>query len=92
MADITGKQLNREWKVGALHALYRKNGTWYNLLERFPGALFDTNGYILFETREDFHEFRERRGVSGRKEIYVQDGIASHPDYIPIRPTPTLTR
>ena len=56
MADITGKQLNREWKVGALHALYRKNGTWYNLLERFPGVLFDTNGYIPFQTREDFRK------------------------------------
>src|SRR5580692_1594148 len=38
-ARPSGKRLNEEWKVGALHALYRKDGTWYNLLERFPGAL-----------------------------------------------------
>ena len=86
MAAITGKQLNREWEVGALHALYRRDGTWYNLLECFPGALFDTNGYIPFQTRDDFNEFRQRRGVSGRKQIYVQGGIAGHPDYILVNP------
>ena len=84
-ARPSGKRLNEEWKVGALHALYRKDGTWYNLLERFPGALFDSNGYILFDTRTDFENFRHRQGVSGRKQIYVQDGIASHTNYIRVR-------
>jgi 5-methylcytosine-specific restriction protein A len=86
MVAITGKQLNRDWEVWALHALYRRDGTWYNLLDRFPGALFDTNGYIPFQTRDDFNKFRQRRGVSGRKQIYVQGGIAGHPDYILVNP------
>jgi len=33
--------LNQKWKVNARHPLYREDGIWYRLLERFPGALFD---------------------------------------------------
>ena len=36
--QITGKQLNEEWSVGAKHALFHRNGRWYNNLERFPGC------------------------------------------------------
>ncbi len=50
----TGKNLNKRWNVGAQHALYHKDGTWYQILERFPGALFDHNGYVLFNTKEQF--------------------------------------
>jgi hypothetical protein len=49
-----GKRLNKLWKVGAKHALYREDGYWYMRLERFPGALFDPNGYVLFETEQAF--------------------------------------
>ena len=49
MPGITGRNLNEKWKVGAKHALYHKDGTWYERLEKFPGALFDPYGYILFE-------------------------------------------
>src|SRR3970040_83287 len=38
---LDGKQLNDEWKVGARHALFSRDGAWYENLERFPGALFD---------------------------------------------------
>ena len=51
---ITGRQLNREWKVGAQHALYRKSGDWYYQLDKFPGVLFDAEGYVLFRTKEEF--------------------------------------
>ena len=51
MAGINGKLLNEQWRVGARHALYEENGKFYMPLERFPGAYFDANGYVLFETR-----------------------------------------
>ena len=53
---LNGEMLNREWKVGARHALYHKDGTFYENLERFPGALFDPDGYILFKTQDDYQE------------------------------------
>lgn len=48
---VTGRRLNARWGVRALHALYHQDGTWYHVLKRFPGALFDAHGYILFEDR-----------------------------------------
>ena len=54
MPGITGRNLNEKWKVGAKHALYHKDGTWYERLEKFTGALFDPYGYILFETLEAY--------------------------------------
>jgi 5-methylcytosine-specific restriction enzyme A len=74
MARRMGQARNDEWNVNALHALYRENGTWYHLLERFPGALFDANGYILFDREEDY---KNCSGVHLGKETTVPKGIAS---------------
>jgi len=82
MASNTGRTLNRDWGVNAHHALYRENGTWYHLLERFPGALFDKNGYIVFETEANY---RKCSGVFiGKKKNWmnVPKGIASLPGYV----------
>jgi 5-methylcytosine-specific restriction enzyme A len=79
MSRVTGRKLNEHWGVGAAHALYHHRGTWYHLLERFPGALFDPNGYVLFRTRE---ELESCPGFSGCGELYVANGIASLPGYI----------
>ena len=51
-----GKNLNSLWNVRAKHALYYKDGNWYQVLTRFPGALFDPHGYILFRTSEEFEK------------------------------------
>ncbi len=51
---ITGNALARRWKVSVRHALYHKDGTWYNNLTRFPGALFDPKGYVVFSTEADY--------------------------------------
>jgi hypothetical protein len=80
---MTGKQLNEEWKVGAKHALYRETGNWFQLLKRFPGALFDANGYILFETRR---EYEQCEALQIGRELGVPRGIASIPGYIRMTP------
>ena len=50
---VTGSRLNREWGANARHALYREDGRWFHVLERFPGALFDAHGYIVFQTENE---------------------------------------
>ena len=40
-----GKFLNTQWNVGARHALYHREGTFYMPPEQFPAALFDENGH-----------------------------------------------
>lgn len=77
--QLSGKLLNKEWKVGVRHALYHKDGCWYNNLEYFPGALFDPNGYIVFNTEE---EYKSCRYLNIGKETNVPKGIWSIPGYV----------
>lgn len=74
-----GQLLNDEWKVGARHALYHKDGHWYNNLQEFPGALFDPDGCIIFETEE---EYRNSSYLNIGQQTNVPKGISSIPGYI----------
>lgn len=76
---LDGKQLNDEWKVGARHALFSRDGTWYENLERFPGALFDQRGYVLFKTEQ---EYRNNPDVSIGKKTNIRGGISSLSAYV----------
>jgi len=46
-------RLKTAWKVEAVQARYRDTGDWYAMLEDFPAALFDKEGYILFSSKQD---------------------------------------
>lgn len=74
----TGASLAARWNVDVRHALYRKTGDWYHQLERFPGALLDENGYVVFETEEAFRACPELRI---RQDVSVPGGIAGIPGY-----------
>ncbi len=76
---LTGVKLNEEWGVGARHALFHKDGTWYNNLGKFPGALFEPDGYILFRTEKDY---LESPYVKVGKETNIPKGISSIPGYV----------
>lgn len=54
MSRINGKKLKSKWGVNVVHALYNKDGNWYEYLKSFPGALFDPTGYIAFETENEY--------------------------------------
>ena len=77
---ITGQYLNRKWKVGARHALYRQDGRWYHHLKRFPGALFDADGYVVFETKEAYEQCRKLQ--HGVRLNVRPGGISSIPGYV----------
>lgn len=70
--------LNRSWGVGAVQTRYRETGNWYHPLKRFPAALFDSHGYVLFPTDD---ALRSTPGVHIGKQISVPDGISSLPGY-----------
>jgi hypothetical protein len=86
MPKNIGQDLNVKWGVSAKHALYRENGTWYHLLERFPGALFDMNGYVLFETKDAYEHCPGVLMGKRANWLNVPDGIASLPNYVRITP------
>lgn len=50
----TGKELAKRWGLRVQQALYRKTGDWYHQLKKFPGALLDAEGYVVFESAEAF--------------------------------------
>jgi len=50
----TAIQLAKRWGLQVEHALYRKTGDWFHKLQKFPGALLDENGYVVFETQQAF--------------------------------------
>lgn len=79
MARKIGQELNARWRVGAAHALYSEKGTWYHLLERFPGALFDAEGYVVFATKRDYETCQQ---LNRGKELNVRGGISSLPGYV----------
>ena len=89
---VNGRTLNRRWGVNAEHALYHTGGTWYHQLTRFPGALFDPNGYVLFETEDDFRGCPHLNIV---QDVHAPNGISSIPGYVRVEPeadTPSENR
>jgi 5-methylcytosine-specific restriction protein A len=75
----SGRELNRRWGVGARHALYREDGSWYHHLNEFPGALFDAHGYVVFKTEA---EYFSSPYLQHGEELHVPGGITSIPGYI----------
>ena len=74
----SGANLNRKWNVGATEAHYHKDGKFFMPLKRFPGALFDPDGYLLFSTRD---EYESSPYLSIGDRLNVPGGISSVPGY-----------
>jgi len=76
-------ELNKQWKVGAKHALYIHDGHWYHCLKQFPGAFFDDNGYILFSTENEFKTCPSLSIYEKTNQVSIKPpGISAVPGYI----------
>jgi len=75
-----GEVLNRKWNVGARHALYHKDGHFFNNLQIFPGALFDPEGYVIFKTEEDYLKCPYLK--IGKEKTNVYKTISAIPGYV----------
>ena len=65
--------------IDAAQVRYRDDGHWYATLTRFPAALFDAHGYILFATEV---EYRTSPHLKIGKQISVpKPGISAIPGY-----------
>jgi hypothetical protein len=82
MAKVTGRKLNQEIALGAQQARFHRDGYWFDQLHTFPGALFDRDGYVLFETKMSYEGCRElhhpvKRRADGRPgTLDAPNGIA----------------
>ena len=73
-------RLNEAWGIGADQVRYSDDGHWYAALVRFPAALIDAHGYVLFATEE---EYRNSPHLSIGKQISVpKPGISAIPGYV----------
>lgn len=77
-----GERLNRQWKIGARHALYNKDGKWYHVMRKLPGASCDPYDYALFETESQFLNC-ERLRIG--EEVNVKGHISDIPSYVRVR-------
>jgi hypothetical protein len=77
-AMLSAKILTELLDIKVEHALYQENGLWYHVLRQFPGALFDKNGVLIFNTK---HEYDNNPSIRSGKELNVTGGIASLPGY-----------
>jgi hypothetical protein len=79
MSAPIGPRKNAEWNIGAIQSLYSKWGTWFHRLVSFPAALCDLNGFIRFETEDDYLRCA---GLNIGKETNVRQGISRLPGYV----------
>ena len=86
---LTGKRLNKIYKMGLRKAHYHGIGCWYHVLEQFPAAYFDDEGCLVFETEQDFLSC-PYLGIAGT--VYVKGprftSISSIPGYQKPQPPP----
>ena len=75
---INAKRLIKEWGVQVDHALYHRDGTFFENLKRFPGALCDPHGCVVFRTEKGYHDSQYLD--IGRK-LNVRGGISEMPGY-----------
>ncbi len=78
---ITGEKMNQQFKLGGKHALYHKDGTFYEQLRHFPGILFDHDGYVMYDS---LAQFERDSNLNIGKKVNVQGGLARHPRYRPL--------
>ena len=79
MGRITGKKLIEKCDIPSEHTLYGETGNFYNILKRFPGALSDIDGYILFQTEEEYCSDQHLVIIDKNNHTPVEDGISLVP-------------
>lgn len=79
---ITAKKLQALWGIDAAHALYFKDGNWYHNLTEFPGVLFDPNGYVIFNSLDEYTNSPYLNINRTKNQLHVPNGISQIPGYV----------
>ena len=80
----TGAQLRKQHKIPAIQVRYHWKGDFFMPLERFPGALADMHGYVIFPDEETYlaDPNLDHRGGGKNPRLGVPDGISKLKTYI----------
>lgn len=74
-----GRQKIVEWRIPVAQCFYHKDGTWFNRLSKFPGALADPEGYVVFESERAYLSSSYLRVG---EQTNVPGGIKTIPSYV----------
>jgi hypothetical protein len=77
----TWKGQAKKFRVEVKSGAYRETGNWFIPLRDFPGALFDANGYIRFESKQEYEN-------AGKIYLYINKQIGIRPPYKDISTIP----
>lgn len=77
---MVGSKLNSILALRAEHALYSRIGDWYHHLEKFPGILFDANGYLRFDTMQ---QYESNPFLKRKQDLNIKVGISNLDGYQP---------
>jgi len=72
-------KLIRKYNIPVKQSRYSKDGTWYHHLENFPAAFLDNNGYLIFQSEEDYNNCAH---LHLGQHVNILQGISSIPGYI----------
>jgi hypothetical protein len=75
----SGENLKRQWNIPAVQVRYHKDGKWFMPLERFPDALCDPNGYVVFHNEQ---EYQSSPYLEIGQRVNVRGGISKVPSYV----------
>jgi len=78
----SGKNLKNVWNIPADQVRYHKDGKFFMPVDKFPAALCDPNGYVIFETKKDY-EKSSYLNIGDR--INVRSGVWKIPGYIKMK-------
>ena len=89
----SGMSLARRYGLDVRQAYAHVDGNWYWNLERFPGAYFDADGYVVFQTERAYQECVYLS--IGPRNTWVRDkhqgmSIADIPGYSKLDPRPCM--
>ena len=80
----SGERLQREWKIPAVQTRYHWKGDFFMPLDKFPGALADRNGYVVFQDSNAYFNdsHLDHRGSSINPRLGVPGGISTLRGYV----------
>ncbi|HEV2289841.1 MAG TPA: hypothetical protein VGR81_12925 [Candidatus Acidoferrales bacterium] len=83
-----GLQLARLYGINVRSAHSHGKGVWYWNLRNFPGAYFDANGVVVFQTEQEYRSCPNLTVYDNNTQVFY-GGIRNLPGYTELTPPPT---
>jgi len=74
-----GKELINRWDLPVQQARFHRDGHYYEHLTKFPAALCDRSGYVIFENEEEYK--KDNKLQLGQQVNVDKPGISAMPKY-----------